>query len=105
MKTESLTKQINILAKFIMETCEGYPNANEGAIDCAIRIIKDHKGELLRSELDHRLDTRRVAIEFCAERSYRISNPDSKMDVPSLVYEITEKAYDKWSIKDKLVQA
>jgi len=105
MKTESPTKQINRLAKFIMDTCEGYPNANEGAIDCAIRIINDHSGELLRTELDHGLNTRRVAIQFCAERSYRISNPDSKMDVPSLVYEITEKEYDKWSMKDKLVQA
>ena len=42
MKTEkeSLKSQVDRLAKFILENCEGYPNKNEGAIDCAIRIIK-----------------------------------------------------------------
>ena len=42
MKTEkeSLKSQVDRLANFILEHCEGYPNKNEGAIDCAIRIIK-----------------------------------------------------------------
>jgi len=36
-------EQIEKLSKFILEECEGYPNANEGAGDCAIRIIKNFK--------------------------------------------------------------
>lgn len=41
MKTnESLKSQVQRLADHILNNCEGYPNENEGAIDCAIRIIK-----------------------------------------------------------------
>jgi len=45
MKTESLENQVQSLATFIQENCEGYPNANEGAIDCAITIIQDLQSE------------------------------------------------------------
>lgn len=45
---ETLEGQVNRLATFIMSECEGYPNASEGAIDCAIRIIKDLRAELSR---------------------------------------------------------
>lgn len=38
--------QIQKLANFIMEEVEGYPNASEGAGDCAIRIIKDQKAHI-----------------------------------------------------------
>ena len=37
---ESLESQVQRLADHILNNCEGYPNENEGAIDCAIRIIK-----------------------------------------------------------------
>ena len=43
MKTETLKSQVKRLAEFIMQECKGYPNQSEGAIDCAIRIIKDLK--------------------------------------------------------------
>lgn len=43
---ETLKNQINRLANFIMNECDGYPNASEGAVDCAIRIIKDHQEQI-----------------------------------------------------------
>ncbi len=39
--SEALKQQIDKLATFILENCEGYPNQDEGAVDTAIRIIKD----------------------------------------------------------------
>ncbi len=45
MENESMKSQINRLAKFILNNCDGYPNQNEGACDCAIRIIKDSKNQ------------------------------------------------------------
>lgn len=36
------------------------------------------------------------AIMFAAEYAYYKANPDTKMDVPSIVYEDAEKAYDRW---------
>ena len=36
------------------------------------------------------------AVTFCAEIAYRLINPDSKMDVPSIFYERMEREYDKW---------
>ncbi len=37
---ESLDSQIDRLAKFIMEEVDGEPSQSEGAVDCAIRIIR-----------------------------------------------------------------
>ena len=39
------------------------------------------------------------AVAFAAEYAYRKANPDSKMDVPSIVYEDAEKAYDAWLVE------
>jgi hypothetical protein len=36
------------------------------------------------------------AIAFATEYAYHKANPDGKMDVPSIVYEDAEKAYDTW---------
>lgn len=38
---------------------------------------------------------RHECIMFGGEFCYRKSNPESKMDVPSIVYESTENYYDK----------
>jgi len=43
---KDLKAQINKLAKFIMEKVEGEPSENEGAVDCAIRIIRTHQQAL-----------------------------------------------------------
>ena len=37
----TLEKQIDKLAKFIMGNVPGEPSRSEGAIDCAIRIIRE----------------------------------------------------------------
>ena len=37
------TKDIDKLATFIMDNVEGEPSQDEGAIDCAIRIMKKSK--------------------------------------------------------------
>ena len=50
MKTETLKSQVKRLAEFIMQECKGYPNQSEGAIDCAMRIIKDLKKTSLNPE-------------------------------------------------------
>ena len=39
---------------------------------------------------------RQEAIVFAAEMVYRALNPKSKMDVPSMAYEMMERKYDKW---------
>lgn len=36
------------------------------------------------------------AIMFAAEYAYYKANPNTKMDVPSIVYEDAERAYDRW---------
>jgi len=105
-KTESLEDQVQRLAKFIMDNCEGYPNESEGAIDCAIRIIGDTKTQKETindkiDELESRITSgsRHESIIFAAEYAYRKANPESNMDVPSIVYEEVERAYDKWTLK------
>lgn len=50
-KNESLGSQVHRLARFITENCEGYPNVNEGAVDCAIRIIKAYATQSLPSQI------------------------------------------------------
>ena len=42
-KDRETEKQIDKLAKFIMENIEGEPSQNEGAIDCAIRLLGETK--------------------------------------------------------------
>lgn len=42
---ESLRSQCDRLARFIIENCAGYPQGDEGAMDAAIRIIRDQKNE------------------------------------------------------------
>lgn len=37
---ESLGSQVERLARFIMEEIPGEPSQNEGAIDCAIRLLR-----------------------------------------------------------------
>ena len=44
---------------------------------------------------------RQEAIAFAAEMVYRALNPKSKMDVPSMAYEMMERKYDKWEDKTK----
>ena len=39
METE-VRKQIDELARFILEEVPGEPSRNEGAVECAIRLIK-----------------------------------------------------------------
>ena len=39
-----LQGQLNKLATFIMMEVDGEPSKDEGAIDCAIRIIKTYQG-------------------------------------------------------------
>jgi hypothetical protein len=39
--SESLESQINRLAEFIMHEVPGEPSESEGAVDCAIRIIRE----------------------------------------------------------------
>jgi len=42
----NLVNQVDKLACFIMEECDGYPNNNESAIESAIKIIKKQKEQL-----------------------------------------------------------
>jgi len=42
-ENDSLKKQIDKLANFIMNEVEGEPSQSEGAVDCAIRIIKESR--------------------------------------------------------------
>jgi hypothetical protein len=39
------SEQITKLATFIMEECPGEPRQSEGAVDCAIRIIRNSRKE------------------------------------------------------------
>lgn len=39
------SKQLDKLAKFIMDEVPGEPSESEGAVDCAIRIIREHLKE------------------------------------------------------------
>lgn len=43
---ETLLEQIDRLAKFIIENVPGEPSVSEGAVDCAIRIIKTLQNRL-----------------------------------------------------------
>ncbi|KKL99607.1 hypothetical protein LCGC14_1812760 [marine sediment metagenome] len=51
---EEMEKQITDLANFIMKDVESEPSQNQGAIETAIRIIKESKTELatLKAELE-----------------------------------------------------
>ena len=55
------------------------------------------------------LDTPRInaakkarAVVFAAEYAYRKANPNSKMDVPSIMYEEVERKYDEFVKKERL---
>ncbi len=39
--SESLDSQVDRLAKFIMSSIDGEPSQDEGAIDCAIRLLRE----------------------------------------------------------------
>lgn len=41
--SETLSSQIDRLAKFIMEEIDGEPSESEGAVDCAIRVMRKLK--------------------------------------------------------------
>jgi len=41
------------------------------------------------------------AILFCSKILYEQANPNTKMDIPSFVYEQVEKQYDKWVATNK----
>ena len=56
--------------------------------------------QLTVQELEHiKAMVRQEAVMFCGEYSYRKANPETKMDVPLIVYEEVEKAYDEWKNK------
>lgn len=77
MKTESLETQVQSLATFIQENCEGYPNANEGAIDCAITIITDlqaHKDNEVVSFPAHKIGDRLWIMDHDKKLSHRTIN-------------------------------
>ena len=38
---ETLEHQVQRLANFIMENIPGEPSQDEGAVDCAIRLLRD----------------------------------------------------------------
>lgn len=42
----------------------------------------------------------REFVIWIAEYAYRKSNPKSKMDTPSIVYEQVEKDFKKWIVKE-----
>jgi hypothetical protein len=50
-KTETCEEQIGRLATFIMNEIPGEPSRSEGAVDCAIRLLR--KGDLLNDLVDH----------------------------------------------------
>jgi hypothetical protein len=84
--------QIDKLASFIMNEIEGEPSQDEGAGDCAIRIIKEYQRY-----------ARQDAIMFSAQYAYSLANlidreklvTDFK-EPPSIVYEQFERAYHRW---------
>lgn len=39
---------------------------------------------------------KQMAIAFAAEFAYYKANPETRMDVPSMVYENAEKAFNNW---------
>lgn len=57
-RNESLSEQTERLAKFIMEEIDGEPSKGEGAVDCAIRVIRklndDLKSAIDTSKMWHR---------------------------------------------------
>lgn len=49
MKT-TLREQIDELANFIMAKIDGEPSRNEGAVECAIRIMKEQRDRIAELE-------------------------------------------------------
>ena len=43
-------EQINELANFIMAEIEGEPSQDEGAVECAIRIMKEQRDQITELE-------------------------------------------------------
>jgi len=82
---ETLGKQIDRLAKYIMEE---HPQEikSEGAVDTAIQIMARNKNRM---------------TEFAGDCVYKALNPKSKMDTPNTVYFRIDKKLKKWkSIND-----
>ncbi len=53
IKKKELEKQIKKLARFIMDEVEGEPSQSQGAVDTAIRIIKEKsKKETFKKEFE-----------------------------------------------------
>ncbi len=77
---ENLGKQIDRLAKYIMEN---YPQElkGEGAIDTAIQIMAKNKNRM---------------TEFAGDCVWKALNPKSKMCTPNTVYIRIEKELKNW---------
>ncbi len=66
-KCPTIREQINSLANFIMSEVDGEPSQNEGAVECAIRIIQEQKEtiEVLKEQATKLVDeTGRQAEEI-----------------------------------------
>ena len=68
----------------------------ESELSAIDKQVKEAENTLVEVIKDLPSNERRIAILFCAEMLYRKANPNSKMDVPSIVYEHTEQLYDDW---------
>jgi hypothetical protein len=49
---ESLGSQIDRLANFIMREIDGEPSRSEGAVDCAIRLLRDRQTEITKARIE-----------------------------------------------------
>ena len=66
IKKKELEKQINKLAKFIINNVEGEPSQSQGAVNTAIRIIKEKsKKEKFEEEFEDKIYLMDEDYEWC----------------------------------------
>ena len=73
LRQEGQSLQIDTLANFIMREIEGEPSQSEGAVDCAIRVMRQYRDEKAQFRsallsLDRALCTQ-LEAEFTAARA------------------------------------
>lgn len=92
---ERESNQIDRLASFIMNEVDGEPSEDEGAIDCAIRIMKNFKDNPIREDGTIYLTIREMMNDVSEWLNTKIV-----FDTPALMREYKEFIDNKYKINE-----